>query len=291
MDLFPQPVTPYVTAAEFAAHPTYLDLQDLRVGVPSDDDQTDELVNILLMASAWADRTCNQVLRAHQVSVQTRARIDRDGTLAIVLPDFPFRSLQSLSYGQAFGSMTTLPAATTPVRIRSQRVLLVPVGAGAGTAGSWLDVDLLYTAGHVSTILTADAAAGVTSLTVSDPTGIRPGASYRLWEPGSEETVTVSPTWTPPDVTTPPTPAAVELATATRNPHTAGCGWSGMPPDMRLAVTNYTVAQLLRPDTSAEDSFPDTPLASGTRQKDPRKDGSGLVSEGVRLLNAFARRV
>ena len=71
--------------------------------------------------------------------------------------------------------------------------------------------------------------------------------------------------------------------------HTAGSDLSGMPADMRLAVINYAVAQLLRPDTSSEDAYPDTRLSSGTRQADPRQDGSGLVVEAVRILTRYAR--
>jgi hypothetical protein len=62
-----------------------------------------------------------------------------------------------------------------------------------------------------------------------------------------------------------------------------------MPSDMRLAVTNYAVSALMRPDTSHEDSYPDTPLSSGTRQSDPRQDGSGLVKEAERILSRYQR--
>lgn len=280
--------TPYVTSAEFTAHPTYLDLDDLRSGIADPTAQTAELSNVLLMASAWADRMCNQQLSAHQVNLNTRARVDRDGNLVVALTDTPYLSVQSVSYGTDWASMTTL--ANPVVRIEKRRTMLVPVGSSAAPVGMWLYADVLYTAGRPSTILTADATAAATSLTVADPTGILPGAQYRLWEPGAEEYVTVAASYVPPVVTDPPTATAIPLAAATTCAHTGGAGWSGMPPEMRLAVTNYAVSQLMRPDTAAEDSYPDTRLASGTRQKDPRQDGSGLVAEAVRLLNPFARR-
>lgn len=287
--MLPLPTAPYVTPAEFAAHPTYLDLDDLRIDVEDDAAQTNELANILLMASGWANGKCNQILAAHTVSLATRARADSDGNLMVSLPDTPFLALQSLAYGSSLSSVTAvspLPAC----RLDRGKVLLVPVGGGAAP-GSWVWVDLAYTAGWVSTTLTADAASASTSLIVADPTGVLPGATYRLWEPGVEEAVTVSPSWTPPAVTVPPTPTAVTLAVPTLYAHTTGAGWSGMPADMRLAIVNYGVSQLLRPDTSAEDSYPDTRLSSGTRQSDPRQDGSGLVAEAERLLNPYARRI
>jgi hypothetical protein len=150
-------------------------------------------------------------------------------------------------------------------------------------------VQLTYTAGWVATQLTASALAGATTLTVADPTGILPGQSYRIWEPGFEEDVTVATSWVPPAASAPIAPTSVTLASPTTFAHAAGHDVSGMPSDMRLAVTNYAVSALMRPDTSHEDSYPDTPLSSGTRQKDPRQDGSGLVKEAERILSRYQR--
>jgi hypothetical protein len=279
--------TPYVTAAEFTAHPTYLDLEDLRVGVPDPDAQTAELTNVLLMASGWADNICNQPLGAHRVDLSTQGRIDQDGNLIVYPSDRPVLSVAAVSYGSTFSRMSYLAAPAA--RVDKNQTVFIPVGRIATRGRVW--VDITYTAGWVSTLLAAGAGAGATTLTVTDPTGLLPGASYRLWEPGVEETVTVSPTWTPPAVTTPATPVAVPLAAPTVHAHTAGAGWSGMPADMRLAVVNYTISQLMRPDNAAEDSYPDTSLSAGTRKDDSRKDGSGLVAEAERILGSYARRM
>jgi hypothetical protein len=279
--------TPYVTAAEFAAHPTYLDLQTLRSGVMDPDAQTAELTNILLMSSGWADNECNQPLGAHRVDLGTQGRIDRDGNLFVYPSDRPVLSVAAVSYGSTLSRMAYIAAPAA--RVDKNQTIIIPVGGAVTRGRVW--VDITYTAGWVSTLLTVDAVAGASSLTVADPTGILPGASYRLWEPGSEETVTVSPTWTPPAVTTPQAPVAVPLAAPTVHGHTVGAGWSGMPADMRLAVINYSISQLMRPDTAAEDSYPDTSLSAGTRQKDSRQDGSGLVAEAERILSSYARRM
>lgn len=279
--------TPYVTAAEFAAHPTYLDIQTLRSGVMDPNAQTAELTNILLMASGWADDECNQPLGAHRVELSTQGRIDRDGNLIVYPSDRPVVSVAALSYGSTLSRMAYVSAPAA--RIDKNQTIIVPLGSVSTRGRLW--VDITYTAGWVSTLLAEDAFDGAESLSVLDPTGILPGASYRLWEPGVEETITVSPTWTPPPATTPPTPVAVPLTAPTVHAHTEGAGWSGMPADVRLAIVNYTIAQLMRPDTAAEDSFPDTSLAAGTRQQDSRKDGSGLVAEASRILSNYARRM
>lgn len=292
------PSIPYVGAAAFKAHPTYLDLDDLRSGSSSDADQTAELVNLLLMASDWADNRAGQNLGAHAVTQNCRARFDRDGNLKIHADNTPVISVTSVGYGYTPTALTTVSA--TSAWVEDGRQVVIPLGGGAGpwsgslqfgtpVSGGEVFVQLAYTAGWVATQLSASATAAASTLTVADPTGIVPGGTYRIWEPGLEEDVTVSPTWTPPAATVPIVPVTVTLASPTVYAHTAGQDLSGMPTDMRLAVTNYSVSALMRPDTAREDSYPDTALSSGTRQTDPRQDGSGLVKEAERILSRYAR--
>lgn len=292
------PSIPYVSAAAFKAHPTYLDLDDLRSGSASDADQTAELVNLLLMASDWADNRANQNLGAHTVVQNCRARIDRYGNLKIHADSSPVLSVTSVAYGWSPTALTTI----SPVSawVEDGRQIVIPLG-GAGGAwsgslqfgspapGGEVFVQLVYVAGWVASQLSAATLAGATTLTVADPTGIVPGGMYRVWEPGSEEDVTVSPSWTPPAASVPIVPGPVTLASPTVFGHAAAQDFSGMPSDMRLAVTNYAVSALMRPDTAREDSYPDTSLSAGTRQTDPRQDGSGLVSEAERILSRYQR--
>lgn len=294
------PTAPYVSTAAFTAHPTYLDLDDLRYGSSLASDQTAELTNILLMASDWADNYAEQPLAAHVVVQRTRIRADRYGNLRLHLDNSPYLGLVQVGYGYTPTSLTML---TSPSLWVENNNLVVGISAGAGPwsgslqfgfpgSGAPLFVQVAYTAGWVATQLTAAASQGATSVTVADPTGIQPGGQYRIWEPGAEETVTVSPSWTPPTITVPPgvpSPTAVTLASPTAFAHTAGQDFSGMPSELRLAVINYAVSQLMRPDTAAEDAYPDTHMASGTRQADTRQDGSGLVAEAERILEKFRR--
>lgn len=282
---------PFVSAAAFKAHPTYLDLDDLRSGSYLDADQTAELVNLLVMASDWASNRCGQPLAAHVVTQNGRARMDRSGNLRVHADNIPAISVISVGYGWTPTALTTL--ANPSVWIEDGRTIVVPIGGAGGawsgslqfgtpTAGGELFVQLVYVAGYVATQLSVDSVAAATSLTVADPTGIVPGGQYRIWEPGAEETVTVATSWVPPAAT-------VTLASPTSHAHTSGSDFSGMPTDMRLAVTNYAVSALMRPDTAREDSYPDTQLSSGTRQTDPRQDGSGLVVEAERILSRYQR--
>ncbi len=291
------PSIPYVSAAAFKAHPTYLDLDDLRSGSNLDSDQTAELVNLLLMASDWADNRAGQNLGAHTVVQNCTARFDRGGNLRIHPDNTPVLAVSSIAYGYTPTALTTVSSPS--LWLEDSRVIISSFAGGgpwsgslqfgSPVAGGEVFVQLTYTAGWVATQLTASATSGATTLTVADPTGIVPGQSYRIWEPGCEEDVTVSTSWVPPAAATPIVPVSVTLATPTTFAHTAGQDFSGMPSDVRLAVTNYAVSALMRPDTAREDSYPDTALSSGTRQKDPRQDGSGLVAEAERILSRYQR--
>lgn len=290
------PALPYVSAAAFKAHPTYLDLDDLRSGSENPGDQTAELTNVLLMASAWADGQAQQRLGAHPATQRLRQRLDRYGQLSVHAERNPVRTVTAIAWGYTPSPLTAL-SDLSQLWIEDNRQIIaqlaeasIPASAGIqfGGAGPGYDlfIQLHYTAGWVATVLGADAAQGAMSLTVADPVGIEPGGEYRIWEPGAEETVTVAQSWVPTAATA---PASVPLASGTVFAHTSGHDFSGMPADMRLAVINYAISQLMRPDTAAEDAYPDTSLGSGTRQNDPRQDGSGLVAEAARILVRYAR--
>ncbi|AEW92937.1 hypothetical protein SCATT_05660 [Streptantibioticus cattleyicolor NRRL 8057 = DSM 46488] len=293
-------LAPYVSTAAFTAHPTYLDLDDLRVGDSTPGDQTAELYNILLMATEWADNYAEQPLGAHIVVQRGRSRTDRYGRLHIHLQDRPYIAAGTIAYGYTPTALTTVAGQQV---WEENNNLLVPIagasGPWAGTlqigypaAGQEVFVEAAYAAGWVATQTTGTTPAGATTLTLSDPTGIQPGGTYRIWEPGAEENVTVSPSWTPPPISaTPTTPVAtaVPLTAPTQWAHTAAQDVTNMPADLRLAVINYAVSQLLRPDTAAEDSYPDTHMAVGTRQGDTRQDGSGLVTEAERIIEKYRR--
>ena len=290
-------ITPYVSVAAFRAHPTYLDLDDLRYADPSSLDQAAQLNDLLLMSSAWADGYCEQPLAAHQNVQNLRTRFGRDGTLKVHPDHTPVIAVTSVGYGYTPTSLTTF--ANPSVWSEDGRNLVVTIGGGgpwtgslqfgAAGAGAQVYAQLVYTAGFVSTVLSVGAPAGAMSLSVTDPTGIVPGGVYRIWEPGAEESVTLSSAFTPPAVSVPPVPTVVPLAAPTLFAHTAAQDFTNMEHDTRLAIVNYTVAQLLRPDTAAEDAYPDSRMASGTRQTDSRKDGSGLIDEAERLLERFRR--
>ncbi|MEV7034633.1 hypothetical protein AB0N99_30930 [Streptomyces sp. NPDC093272] len=293
------PATPYVSAAAFLAHPTYLDLDGLIPDNPDPDAQTAALTNLLLQASAWADGECDLPLGAHLYSQRTRVRADRAGMLRIHADHKPVRAVTSVAYGASPTSLTTLASPTVWVEDESNLVVTVggastcwsgslQVGFGA-SPGSELFAQLGIVAGYVATRLTDDAVQSDTSITVADPIGIEAGGQYRIWEPGREETVTVSPVWQPPAPSAIPAATSVPLASPLANDHETGHDFSGLTADARLAVVNYTIALLMRPDSAAEDEFPAASTNSSTRSKDSRRTGLGYVDEARRILASYRR--
>ncbi|WP_369043507.1 hypothetical protein [Streptomyces sp. Midd1] len=276
------PATPYVTAAEFAAHPTYLALDNLRQDTSDPDAQSAELTNILLMASSWADSECNQPLGAHVATRTQRARCDRDGNLQLFANRFPVLSVAAVSYGSGPGDQADVLDLTGAWTLE-QRLVLVPIGGARTPSGPGLYVRWTFVAGRVATLVDDDADQGATALTVTDPTGIQPGEAYRLWEPGLEETVTVADDYEPPTASSAPQPTEIPLAAPTLHAHGAGFSFTGMTSDLRLAVVSYAASLLMRPDSAAEDEYPDN-NASSTRSKDSRPTGLGLVKEARRIL-------
>jgi hypothetical protein len=293
------PATPYVSAAAFRAHPTYLDTDGLVTDQADPDAQTAELTNLLLQASGWADGVCDQPLGAHLYTQSTRVRADRAGMLRIHADHKPVRTITSVAYGASPTSLTTVTSPQVWVEDESNLVLTIggastgwsgslQVGFGASPGGDMF-TRLGIVAGYVATQLESAATAGATSVTVADPTGIEPGGRYRIWEPGQEETVTVSPLWQAPAPATIPATTTVLLADPLTHSHDAGHDFSSMTADLRLAIVKYTIALLLRPGSIAQDEFPDSSTNSSTRGKDSRHTGMGLVDEARKILNSYQR--
>lgn len=286
-------VAPYVTVPEFRAAPTWIDSDDLIPGGTSSA-QDEELYNVLIRASAWADTQTNPGfgLGASTVTEQLRARAMRDGTVAIHPSKAPVRQVTGVAYGGDPGSLTAA-SDLSGVWIEDGRAILAAIPSRAGFAAAGLEfgrptpggrmyVRATYTAGYATTVLAADVTAGATQVTVTDPAGIFPGDVLRIWDPGVEEAVTVAAGYTPGSATVP-------FAGALANAHATGAGISGMPPEVHQAVIAYTVALLLREDVSSQEPFAGAEFGPAARRSDTGGRAGGLVDEAERLLVPYRR--
>lgn len=283
---------PYVTPAEFAACPTWLDTGNLIAG-GTEAQQDAELTNVLLRASARADSRCGQRLGAHTATEQLRARTGRDGRLSIHPSSNPVRAegITAVAYGPAPGNLTELTDLSGVWVEDGKQVLLYAVtranfaglefGPPPGRGGEVL-VRLGYVAGYASTVLADDAEQAATSMTVADPTGIYPGDVLRLWDPGTEEAITVAPGYAPGSTLVP-------LVGALAAAHGLGAGVSALPADVHQAVINYAVAALLREPKNTGSSFGGAAYGPEARKDEAKSRAAGLVTEADGLLRTYRR--
>lgn len=293
---------PYCTWPEFVSHPTFLDTLDLSAGDALEAHQRAVLTRILLMASTFCDNYCelgepDGTLTAHSRTENLRMRVDRHGRLLWHPQHIPFISLQSMSYGQTVGSMATITAPQVFPEDSHTVVMDFATGQmswtgslqfGSPGPSASLLTSWNYLAGFPNTLLTGAVTQGAVSIPIADATGIVPGQTLKIFDPGADETITVSSNWVP---TT--GPASLTLASGLLNAHPNydPVRVSAMGMDIFEACVNYSIALLLRPDATDEDAFPDLRGGASTRLSDSRKDGSGLIWEAQHLLEPLRRVV
>lgn len=301
---------PYVTVPEFLAAPTWLDNQDLIPGGTSTQ-QADELYNVLLRASGWAERIAEQPLRAHTVIWQDRCPVDRWGNIYIVPPHSPVRQVNTVVFGgdwQQFNASNVLTGAQLQAQmwVEDQKTIIVsqmPNGSaylgslqfgGTRPGVDQVYVQYSYVAGYCSTTLSASAAAGTTQITVADPTGLQPavtggllgtipGSIARIWDPGFEEAVQVANNWTAGN--------PVVLAGALQNAHGVGAGVSELPPEVHQAVSELAVGLLMREDVSEEEPYSRTPFGPTVRESSSGGKAGGLIDHAREVLLRYRPRV
>lgn len=298
-------VLPYVTVASFKAYPTFLEVMNLRSGDPSVADQTAELYNILLKASAMADRYVEYgvssgnmaagTLTAHARTENARVRTRYDGRISYHPDHGPVTALTSLSTGYSPNSLNSVTDLSNFWIEDGKQIVGYPGGVtspgfGALQFGSIVTsgevyAQWTYTAGYPNTLLAADVAQGATSVTVLDATGLVAGQVLRIWDPGLEEAVTIAANYTAGSTTVPLTSA---LHNAHSGTSTTPIGISAVPADLHLAVILYAAALLQRPDSESEDAFPSAHVKSNARVGG-NIDGSGFVMEAELLLEPMRR--
>lgn len=290
---------PYVSVAEFRASPTWIDSDDLIPG-GLQAQQDDELNNVLIRASSWADGYTAQRLGAHVATEQCRARMDRLGRIFLHPSNVPVRSITALAYGANFQNLTLLTD-LTQVWVEDARgivVALTPVSAatlgqlqfGAPvTPGFELYVQYQYVAGYACTTLTSSAASGQRILQVADSTGFQvpstaligtlAGSTARIWDPGIEEAISV-------------TAVAGNTVTASANlanTHGIGVAVSELPAEVRQGIICYAVALLMKEDTSDEEPFTGTRFGPSVRRARSKGAAGGLINDAEDWLERYKR--
>lgn len=307
----PQVTQPYLTAAQFSAYPTWLDLDNLIPGGMASV-QADVLTDVLLAATDWVVGECSDMpLHAHWVqNEQLRTRTGPGGRIYIKPRDIPVRAVTALSYGWDPSNLTALSLPDPTMWIEDGREVSFRPGGGSGMVftgpsiqfgprartGMQTYVSWSYIPGYPVTYLSAACAATSSSVTVADPTGIMPGDTLRIYDEGTadpptgaSEALTVASGYVPQIPTVPPTPASIPLAAPTQYAHASGVGITGMPRRLLQAVIAYGVALLMRQDVSAEEPVSAFGPAARTVESGSSTAGKagGLVNDARGWIASF----
>lgn len=286
-------VIPFVTVATFKAHPTYLDLNNLRSGNTVQADQDAELFNCLLMGSAQVENFCNQPIQAHIQTDWDRTFTDRFGRLKHKAEDGPVRLLQSYAYGTSLSQATSI--GTPAFHVESDTQIVVELAGanvswsgamqfGAPATSQELYTSWTYVAGYANAVLTNSPTLGATTIAVSNPTGIFAGDILRIWEPGKEESVVVGANWAGQN-TNPFTSAAIPVS-ATQFAHTAGAGVTGFDQNLMIATVYYTIDGLQRYGPSSS-SWPSARVKAATGKRS--EEASAWEQKAMRALLTYRR--
>lgn len=238
---------PYITVAEYKNAPTSLSLSTLVVN-GNQQAQDAELESVILRASSYMNEYFNQNLVADEYTETQRIRYSASGGYFAVHPNnSPIISLSAFQYGQDPNMLYSLGDCST-AWFEGQQIIIPgtqigfnwtsqgPLGFGGGvTPSNWTFTKYTYIAGYVNTTMALANAAGDTSITVVDPTGIVPGQRYRITDGQANEWVTVASNYTYGN-------AVVTLSAPLVFAHGAGSTFGNMPNALKEACILITSA-------------------------------------------------
>lgn len=270
-------LTPYIVPGMLVNAPTGISWQIIPFPKATTQQQLDEQFNICQRATAIVDGYCNQVLRSTvdnefmngPGNYRTNYR-QSTGETRIVLSRWPITQILAVQWSPTATYprvYQTIPAGMYEI----ERPVLglyqssAPTGSGDGGQsitiapgfGGWMmgregyRYLVSYTNGWPHTALTADVAAGATTLPVDDVTGWA-GATGSIYDSTLRETITVTsvtattPLQLPNNIgTTPSGPGTLTLSAPLAFAHSAGTVISTLPGSILWATMLQATAQAL----------------------------------------------
>lgn len=228
--------TPYITADEFMASPTGVNVSQL-VPRGTEEQNRHALNTVIQRASSYADMFCKQVLAATTDITSGRYRIQRTGVVRVATRFSPIVEVTSISLGFTPSSMTALTnfsnvwidrkVVTFPIETMQ---LLPGYSTFYGDGRVYCSVG--YVNGYANTLTTGAWSAGVTSATVASTLGMYPGVELTIYDTGAVETVFVQSV----------SGNTVTFTSPLLYAHDAGTNISALPAAVKQAVVLLTSA-------------------------------------------------
>jgi hypothetical protein len=278
---------PYISPAEFINSPTGQDISALVPGGAASL-EADVLAANILQASSWADSYCEQVLAA-TVEIETGFYVANRGVFAIPCSQTPIIQVNGLSYGASDNliAVTSLSGVqigrkvvyvpTTSVQSLATVPFTGPLSTGGMQNGrQW--AQLTYVAGFPNGFLTGRSAAQTATLTFDSVTGINPGLTMVVNDPGTTEVVTVLTV----------VGNVVTVTAPLKYAHDIGTNVSTFPAGVKKAVILFTAALIGTRDTDAivMNSISGNPAQFATGMPAEQK---AMMSLAMQLLHQFGR--
>lgn len=228
--------TPYITAAEFQASPTGINVSQL-VPRGTQEQNIDALNVAISRASSYIDMFCKQTLAATTDTQSGRFRIQRAGYLRIPVPFSPIIAVNSVKVGFSPSSLTTMPnlsdlwidrkVVTFPIQ-----TVQLNVGYSSLYSDGRAYVVLEYVNGWANTLLANAVSAGSSTITVDSSLGIQPGVQLTIYDPAHTEVVVVASV----------SGNVLTLASPVDYAHEAGFNVSALPAAVKQAAVMLTAA-------------------------------------------------
>ncbi len=250
--------TPYLSATEYSNAPTAMDTSNLIAGGSAQANAT-ALTETINRACSWIDTyTCGAwgSLAATQNAENARVWGNRYGQIVVHPKYWPILSVDAVSYAPMSAGAPSPAASITPsgnVWIEPMQFVIGSTGGttawtSGGLTGNWgwggggtgistveYFVDFEYTNGYPNTTLAASVAAGDTSVTLPNVTGVYPGTQLTIYDLPNDEPIVAASTYTIGASTVP-------ITTQLQYDHSTTATVTNLPPAIKQAAILATTA-------------------------------------------------
>ena len=201
----------YVTIQEFKNAPTGIDTSNIIPnGTQAQNDA--ELYNVLMRASAWADKICNQTLSATLNTETKEITMNNKGLIRVHPDNVPIIQLLDRVQYRVDPNGPWMPVPLTSIQVYNKYFTLYNLNSQYIAPGLALQypnmgyytpqrlrylqniplmIEYTYTNGYPNTALLAANNAGDTTLSIQNGIGINPGQTLTIYDSANTEEVVV----------------------------------------------------------------------------------------------------
>lgn len=210
------------------------------------------LEQLIVQASAEADQFCLGAIGTLGATVNTesgRYRTNRQGQIIVHPAFWPILEVRTFSSGTAPGMTTPITVTNSNCWIEQRQFVMTATNASWTSqgptdlsalgyrTGDYQFIEYTYVNGFFNQFLSAQAAAGASSITVPSVTGLYATSSVTIYDGSVSENVQIASSWNGTSTTIP-------LTAPLAYSHGIGTNVSALPPTVKEAVIHLVVAKV-----------------------------------------------